>query len=68
MHAPVVLEAHHISRRFIEGTLDVSVLQDVNLSVAAGKTLAKVLPAATERFTSCKTETSNVPSMNRRLM
>ena len=42
MHAPVVLEAQHISRRFSEGPLDVSVLQDVNLSVAAGETLAIV--------------------------
>ena len=42
MHAPVVLEARHISRRFSEGPLDVSVLQEVNLSVAAGETLAIV--------------------------
>jgi len=42
MNHPVVLEAQNISRRFSEGTLDVSVLQDVNLSVAAGETLAIV--------------------------
>ena len=42
MIKPVVLEAQHISRRFSEGTLDVSVLHDVNLSVAAGETLAIV--------------------------
>lgn len=42
MHASVVLEAQHISRRFSEGPLDVSVLQEVNLSVAAGETLAIV--------------------------
>ena len=42
MNKPTVLEAQHISRRFSEGTLDVSVLQDVNLSVAAGETLAIV--------------------------
>ncbi len=37
-----VLTAHHLSRRFQEGMLDVTVLQDVNLSVQAGKTLAIV--------------------------
>ena len=42
MIKPVVLEAQHISRRFSEGALDVSVLQDVNLSVTAGETLAIV--------------------------
>lgn len=42
MNKPSVLEARHISRRFSEGALDVSVLQDVNLSVAAGETLAIV--------------------------
>ena len=42
MHAPVVLEVQHISRRFSEGSLDVSVLHDVNLSVATGETLAIV--------------------------
>ena len=42
MNKPTVLEAQHISRRFSEGALDVSVLQDVNLSVAAGETLAIV--------------------------
>lgn len=42
MHATVVLEAQHISRRFSEGPLDVSVLQDVDLSLVAGETLAIV--------------------------
>ena len=42
MIKPVVLEAQHISRRFSEGALDVSVLQDVNLSVATGESLAIV--------------------------
>ena len=42
MNKSTVLEAQHISRRFTEGSLNVSVLQDVNLSVAAGKTLAIV--------------------------
>lgn len=42
MNKPTVLEAQHISRRFAEGPLDVSVLQDVNLSVQAGETLAIV--------------------------
>ena len=42
MNKPVVLEAQHVSRRFSEGPLDVSVLQDVNLSVTAGETLAIV--------------------------
>jgi lipoprotein-releasing system ATP-binding protein len=37
-----VLTAHHLSRRFQEGVLDVTVLQDVNLSVQAGETLAIV--------------------------
>ncbi len=37
-----VLTAHHLSRRFQEGVLDVTVLQDVNLSVHAGETLAIV--------------------------
>ncbi|MGI9151845.1 MAG: lipoprotein-releasing ABC transporter ATP-binding protein LolD [Limnohabitans sp.] len=37
-----VLTAHHLSRRFQEGALDVTVLQDVNLSVPAGETLAIV--------------------------
>ena len=37
-----VLTAHHLSRRFQEGALDVTVLQDVNLSVQAGETLAIV--------------------------
>ena len=30
--------------------------------------MASVSPAATERLTSCKTETSKVPSLNLRLM
>jgi lipoprotein-releasing system ATP-binding protein len=42
MNQPVVLEAQHVSRRFSEGPLDVSVLRDVNLSVTAGETLAIV--------------------------
>ena len=42
MNTSTVLEAQHISRRFSEGALDVSVLQDVNLPVAAGETLAIV--------------------------
>ena len=42
MNKPVVLEAQHVSRRFSEGPLDVSVLQDVNLSVTSGETLAIV--------------------------
>lgn len=37
-----VLTAQHLSRRFQEGALDVTVLQDVNLSVHAGETLAIV--------------------------
>ncbi len=37
-----VLTAHHISRRFTEGSLDVTVLQNVDLSVNAGETLAIV--------------------------
>ena len=40
-HTPV-LTAHNISRRFTEGALDVTVLQNVNLSVNAGETLAIV--------------------------
>jgi len=42
MNKSTVLEAQHVSRRFTEGSLNVSVLQDVNLSVAAGETLAIV--------------------------
>ena len=38
-HTPV-LTAHPISRRFSEGALDVTVLNNVNLSVNAGETLA----------------------------
>jgi lipoprotein-releasing system ATP-binding protein len=41
MTQPVV-QAHHLSRRFQEGALDVSVLQDITLSVQAGETLAIV--------------------------
>lgn len=40
-HTPV-LTAHNISRRFHEGPLDVTVLQNVDLSVNAGETLAVV--------------------------
>ncbi|MEY4438823.1 MAG: lipoprotein-releasing transporter ATP-binding protein LolD [Pseudomonadota bacterium] len=40
-HTPV-LTAHHISRRFHEGPLDVTVLHNVDLSVNAGETLAIV--------------------------
>ncbi len=40
-HTPV-LTAHHISRRFHEGPLDVTVLHNVDLSVTAGETLAIV--------------------------
>ena len=42
MNATPVLVAHHLSRRFTEGPLDVTVLQGVNLSVNAGETLAIV--------------------------
>ena len=37
-----VLNAHHISRHFTEGPLDVTVLHNVDLSVNAGETLAIV--------------------------
>ena len=37
-----VLTAQHISRRFHEGALDVTVLQDVSLSINAGETVAIV--------------------------
>lgn len=37
-----ILTAQHLSRRFQEGALDVTVLNDVNLSVSAGETLAIV--------------------------
>lgn len=37
-----ILSAQHLSRRFQEGALDVTVLNDVNLSVTAGETLAIV--------------------------
>lgn len=40
-HTPVLI-ANHISRRFQEGPLDVTVLQNINLSVNAGETLAIV--------------------------
>ena len=41
MNKPI-LTAQHLSRRFQEGALDVTVLTDVNLSVSAGETLAIV--------------------------
>ena len=41
MNTPI-LTAQHLSRRFQEGALDVTVLTDVNLSVNAGETLAIV--------------------------
>jgi lipoprotein-releasing system ATP-binding protein len=41
MNKPI-LTAQHLSRRFQEGALDVTVLTDVNLSVNAGETLAIV--------------------------
>ena len=37
-----VLTAHHLSRRFHEGALDVTVLKDIHLTVHAGETLAIV--------------------------
>jgi len=37
-----ILTAQHLSRRFQEGALDVTVLTDVNLAVNAGETLAIV--------------------------
>ena len=40
-HTPVLV-ANHISRRFHEGSLDVTVLHNVDLSVNAGETLAIV--------------------------
>jgi lipoprotein-releasing system ATP-binding protein len=42
MNKPTVLTAQHISRRFQEGPLDVTVLQGIDLSVQAGETLAIV--------------------------
>ena len=42
MNTAPVLVAHHLSRRFSEGPLDVTVLQGVDLSVQAGETLAIV--------------------------
>lgn len=41
-NAPVVLQARGLSKRFTEGRLDVSVLQDVDLRVLRGETLAIV--------------------------
>ena len=38
----IVLQAEHLAKRFQEGPLDVTVLQDANLQVAAGQTLAIV--------------------------
>ena len=38
----IVLEGRALSRRFVEGRLDVRVLQDVDLSVRAGETVAIV--------------------------
>ena len=42
MNKPTVLTAQHISRRFQEGPLDVTVLQGIDLRVQAGETLAIV--------------------------
>ena len=41
-HPTPVLVAHQLSRRFSEGPLDVTVLQNINLAVNAGETLAIV--------------------------
>ena len=41
-HPTPVLVAHQLSRRFTEGSLDVTVLQNINLAVNAGETLAIV--------------------------
>jgi lipoprotein-releasing system ATP-binding protein len=41
-HPTPVLVAHQLSRRFSEGSLDVTVLQNINLAVNAGETLAIV--------------------------
>ncbi len=42
MQNPVVLQAQGLTKRFTEGRLDVAVLQDVDLAVHAGETLAIV--------------------------
>ena len=42
MSDQVVLEARHLSKRFEDGHLNVHVLQDVDLKVHAGETLAIV--------------------------
>nr|WP_174862866.1 ATP-binding cassette domain-containing protein [Comamonas jiangduensis] len=42
MSNQVVLDARHLSKRFEDGHLNVQVLQDVNLQVHAGETLAIV--------------------------
>lgn len=39
---PAVLQAHGLTKRFIEGRLDVTVLQGVDLRIEAGQTLAIV--------------------------
>jgi lipoprotein-releasing system ATP-binding protein len=40
--APVILQASHLSKRFNDGVLDVTVLQNLNLAVHLGETLAIV--------------------------